>query len=138
MYAAFLIYAPIEMKILGADVYNNPNLFYDMKETMLQFTIGFAVLKIFHAFLLSYLHEKLPRCGSPLWEKVWRFSLLAFLLVHGVGLGMTVLTMPIEKIMIASWLINGLVQTFACSFAIIPILYKFPAPDTSCKFVPKK
>ncbi len=121
----------IEFPLLGADIYDKP-IYKDMSVNIMQFFIGLIILKLFHSFLLSYLHERIPRCGSGLWEKVWRFTLLAWFLTTVPGLGITYLTMNIELPLILSWAGGNLFQTFFASWVIIPILYHFPAPDTSC------
>lgn len=134
MFVAASVYMQIEALHFGMEIYSRP-LFYGMDEINMGTFMGlFFLLKLFHAGLLSYLHEKLPRCGSGLWSKVWRFTGFAWILVFGVGLLMTLLTMPVEpKLLIASWALGGLFQTLICSFVIIPILYRFPAPDLSCR-----
>lgn len=132
MLVVFFLFGFIDMHYFGAEIYNS-DPFVDYSNRMGLFVAIIFGLKLFHAFLLSNLHEKIPRCGSGLWAKVWRFSLLSFFLVYGVGLAMTALTMTTPVLLVASWAVNGLLQTFAASFVIIPILYKYPSPDQSCK-----
>ena len=129
-----MIFGAVDMHLLSdAEAYSKPP-FLDYTDKMPLFFAGLFGIKLFHAFLLSYLHERIPRCPSScLWSKVWPFSLLAFFLVFGPGLLMTAFTMTVNPIMTASWAINGLIQTFAASFVIIPILYSYPASNTSCE-----
>ena len=132
MFIAASIYMQLEALYFGMEIYSRP-IFYGMDEmSIVKFMGLFFVLKLFHAKLLAYLHEKIPRCNSSLWSRVWRFTGFSWVLVYGVGLLMTLLTMPIPALLIASWALGGLVQTLAASFVIIPILYSFPAPDLSC------
>lgn len=132
MLVAFVIYAFVEMQVIGMEPYMNEALFLTMEQHSLRFTIGIIVLKCLHAFLLAYLHESIPRCHSSLWEKTWRFTLLAWLLVYATGLGMTYISMPVPPALIASWALSGLFQTMMGSLVIIHILYRYPAPDLSC------
>ncbi len=138
MFTAFTAYSMFEMWYFGPSIYKNPMYIDYSQGGMETFLIGFIFLKLAHAFLLTYLHEKIPRCGPGLWSKIWKFSLLSFFLVHVPGLGMTYLTMTIPPELITSWAFGGLLQTFAGCLVIIPICYRFPAPDGNCKFVPKK
>lgn len=132
MFVAASLYMQLEAQFFGMEIYSRP-LFYGMDEMNPMVFMGFfLLLKLFHAALLSYLHEKIPRCGSGLWSKVWRFTGFAWVLMFGVGLLMTLLSMPVPPLLVASWALGGLVQTFAGALAIIPIVYKFPAPDASC------
>lgn len=136
MFLAFMIYGGVEMQIFGDGAYKTP-AFLDYEQNMMFFTLGLVFLKLLHAFLLSYLHELVPRCGSSWWSKVWRFSLLSFFLVHAVGLGMTYLTMNVDPYLVLSWALGGLFQTFVCCGVIIPILYSFPPKDSSCRISSK-
>ncbi len=127
---AFFGYGFVEQQIFGSDIYTQP-IFKNMMTT--SSLIGLVVLKLVHAFLLAKLHEVIPRCGSGLWAKVWRFSGLAWALIYIPSLGITYLSMNIAPELILSWAVAGLVQTFVASFVIVPVLYRYPAPDLSCQ-----
>ena len=130
MTIVFMIFWVVEMQIFWSNAYIPP-LFIDYSENMSSFFIYFVILKLFHSFLLSYLHEKIPRCWSSLWTKTWRFSWLAFLLVFGPWIWITALTMPVWYEMLISWLINWYLQTFLASLIIIHTLYRYPANSPS-------
>ena len=134
---AFILYSFVEMAIFGPDAYKPP-MFIDYTERMAFFTAGLLALKLFHSFLLAYLHEKIPRCSSSLFEKATRFAGFASLLIFGPGLFITWLTMPIDPFLIISWGVNGFIQTTVASFVMIPILYKFPASSSACALPKKK
>lgn len=136
MFIVFILFGFVEMHFFGTDVYSEPP-FIDYAEKMGLFTLMLIGIKLFHAFLLSYLHEVIPRCHGSLWPKVWRFSILASLLVFGPGLLITAATMTVNPWMIFSWVVSGVLQTFAASAVMIPILYKFPEPNRACKLQDK-
>ena len=132
MYVAFMIVSMIEMQFIPMEVYS-VSPFKDFSDKMGLLTLYILALKVFHSFILSYVHELIPRCWSSLWEKTWRFGLLSFFLVFATGLTMTALTMDLGCLMVGFWALNWLAQSLLWSAVIIHVLYKFPAPDTTCQ-----
>lgn len=130
MMIVMMLYMQIEIKLFGSDIYND-SIYRDMKSVYV--LLGIILVKVVEPFMMTYIHEKLPRCGGSLWNKVWRFSLMIWLIMIVPGLIMTGATMNIDLCLVSSWALSGLIQVFAASFAIIHILYKYPAPNTSCK-----
>lgn len=124
MTVAFFLYGIVEIDVLGIEAYEQA-MFIDYSEQFGLFLLGIFGIKLFHAFMMSYLHEKIPHCDSPMWERIWRFSLFSFFLFDGVGLLMTAFFMTVAPILIASWAVNGIIQAFVGSSVIIPILYKY-------------
>lgn len=126
----FIIFASIEGLLTNnIELYNDP-MFHDIKA--LKTILLIILTKVVTSFIMTYLHEKLSRCNSSLFEKTWRFAGLAYALIYIPGLLMTYATMTLNTNLIISWLISGYLQTFAASAAIIYTCYKFPADNLNC------
>lgn len=129
MLVVFFVFGHIDMTYIlsDPDVYHK-SPYIDYRESMHMFLIYMFLLKWFHAYLMAYLHEKIPRCEEPMFSKIWRFGVFSFFLFYGVGLLMTAITMEIETALLLSWAANGFFQCFFGSAVMIPIIYKYPAP----------
>ena len=129
---SFMIHWFIESAIFWMEVYTLPP-FIDWTWRMWELFVYVVLTKAFYAFILSYVHEKIPRCGSSLWTKSWRFAGMTSLLVYFPWLSITALTMQVEPAMIISWALGWYFSTLICSIVIIHVLYKFPVSNPACE-----
>lgn len=123
MFIVFLAWSPIDMYFFGADIYTKAP-FTDWTSHIGAFLVAVFALKIFHAGILSYLHESIPKCACNIFKNISKFAVFAFLLTQGQAVIITALTFDMPTSLVVSWAISGFFQILAASLVMVPMHYK--------------